>query len=380
MQLTMIPDPPSVDKDEANAHQGLLHKELDSQGHIHKELDSHQGSYRKESDVKDEVDSHKGFDSVIGKAMSGAKELAATDDHIAFNITVNSTFFGHSLIETGSEQEIQTVRDYLGQLKTDIRGGASQYVQDSVSMMEELTAAIKSLKGKIEETVDRVNSKAEAKLLAIKAIEELIGFSEDSSKTFLQQHQSPKDKQYEADDEQLIEPMVGDSLIEVGSEQEIQTIKDYLEQLKTDIKGGASRYIQDSVSMMDELTTAIKSLKRKIEATVDNVNSKAEAKLLAIKAIEELIGFPEPEKEPEKVDFVQTKETDNSQVVEHAPPVVHHEKLTSSPPVHAPRPDGRFVQTKETLESPVAHTPVVQHAPVVHHEKVAPIIDHPIVH
>merc|ERR1711994_644963 len=83
---------------------------------------------------------------------------------------------GHSLIETGSVQEIQTIKDYLEQLKTDIRGGASSYVQDSVSMMEELTTAIKNLKAKIESTVDRVNSKAESKLLAVKAIEELIGF------------------------------------------------------------------------------------------------------------------------------------------------------------------------------------------------------------
>merc|ERR1711994_418611 len=34
----------------------------------------------------------------------------------------------------------------------------------------------KNLKAKIESTVDRVNSKAESKLLAVKAIEELIGF------------------------------------------------------------------------------------------------------------------------------------------------------------------------------------------------------------
>merc|ERR1712080_335359 len=80
----------------------------------------------------------------------------------------------HSLIETGSVQEIQTIKDYLEQLKTDIRGGASSYVQDSVSMMEELTTAIK--KSENESTVDRVNSKAESKLLAVKVIEELIGF------------------------------------------------------------------------------------------------------------------------------------------------------------------------------------------------------------
>merc|ERR1712141_556768 len=142
--------------------------------------------------------------------------------------------------------------------------------------MEELTTAIKNLKKKIEATVDRVNSKSESKLLAIKAIEELIGFG--------------------GQDVSLIEGQSeiigsGHSLIETGSVQEIQTIKDYLEQLKTDIRGGASAYVQDSVSMMEELTTAIKDLKAKIEATVDRVNTKSEQKLLAIKAIEELIGY-----------------------------------------------------------------------------------------
>merc|ERR550525_1027556 len=137
--------------------------------------------------------------------------------------------------------------------------------------MEELTTAIKNLKKKIEATVDRVNSKSESKLLAIKAIEELIGFG--------------------GQDVSLIEGQSeiigsGHSLIETGSVQEIQTIKDYLEQLKTDIRGGASSYVQDSVSMMEELTTAIKNLKSKIES-VDRVNSKAESKLLAVKAIEE---------------------------------------------------------------------------------------------
>merc|ERR1712150_167830 len=93
---------------------------------------------------------------------------------------------GHSLIETGPVQEIQTIKDYPEQLKTDIRGGASSYVQDSVSMMEELTTAIKNLKSKIESTVDRVNSKAESKLLAVKAIEELIGFG-GSHENFVEQ-------------------------------------------------------------------------------------------------------------------------------------------------------------------------------------------------
>lgn len=192
------------------------------------------------------------------------------------DIKTVAEFLESNLIETGSEQEIQTIRDYLEQLKTDIRGGAESYVQDSVAMMEELTTAIKNLKKKIEATVDRVNSKSESKLLAIKAIEELIGFG--------------------GQDVALIEgesEIVGSghSLIETGSVQEIQTIKDYLEQLKTDIRGGASSYVQDSVSMMEELTTAIKNLKSKIESTVDRVNSKAESKLLAVKAIEELIGF-----------------------------------------------------------------------------------------
>jgi len=179
-----------------------------------------------------------------------------------------------SFIETSSEQEIQTVRDYLEQLKSDIRGGAQSYVQDSVGMMEELTGAIKQLKKKIEQTVDRVNTKSESKLLAIKAIEELIGFGGKNA-VLIEGSHIPS----------------GQSLIETGSVQEIQTIKDYLEQLKSDIRSGASSYVQDSVSMMEELTTAIKDLKAKIEATVDRVNTKSEQKLLAIKAIEELIGY-----------------------------------------------------------------------------------------
>merc|ERR1711860_109073 len=80
------------------------------------------------------------------------------------------------------------------------------------------------------------------------------------------------------------------SLLEVRSVQEIQTIKDYLEQLKSDIRSGVTSYVQDSVAMMEELTTAIKNLKKKIEGTVNRVNSHAESKLLAIKVIEELTG------------------------------------------------------------------------------------------
>merc|ERR1712130_663078 len=163
------------------------------------------------------------------------------------------------------------------QLKSDIRKGASSYVQDSVAMMEELTTAIKHLKKKIEVTVDRVNSKAESKLLAIKAIEELIGFSTVKVKTV--KHSSKKVR------------AVAGSLLEVRSVQEIQTIKDYLEQLKSDIRSGVTSYVQDSVSMMEELTRAIKNLKKRIEGTVNRANSQAESKLSAIKAIEELIGF-----------------------------------------------------------------------------------------
>jgi len=222
------------------------------------------------------------------------------------DIKTVAEFLESNLIETGSEQEIQTIRDYLEQLKTDIRGGAESYVQDSVAMMEELTTAIKNLKKKIEATVDRVNSKSESKLLAIKAIEELIGFG--------------------GQDVALIEgesEIVGSghmhSLIETGSVQEIQTIKDYLEQLKTDIRGGASSYVQDSVSMMEELTTAIKNLKSKIESTVDRVNSKAESKLLAVKAIEELIGFGGShenfvEKAEENSEMETTEEEENSEM------------------------------------------------------------------
>merc|ERR1712130_866522 len=149
--------------------------------------------------------------------------------------------------------EIQTIKDYLEQLKSDIRKGASSYVQDSVAMMEQLTTAIKHLKKKIEVTVNRVNSKAESKLLAIKAIEELIGFSTLRKKSFVE-------KKCQKNPNKI--SVVAGSLLEVRS-----------------------------VAMMEELTTAIKNLKKKIEGTVNRVNSHAESKLLAIKAIEELIGF-----------------------------------------------------------------------------------------
>jgi len=191
-----------------------------------------------------------------------------------------------NLLETSSVQEIQTIKDYLGQLKTDIRNGASSYVQDSVAMMQELTTAIKHLKKKIEVTVDRVNSKAESKLLAIKAIEELIGFS-SAGKPSRKGEKSFVEKSTKVPTGSV----AAGSLLEVRSVQEIQTIKDYLEQLKSDIRSGVTSYVQDSVAMMEELTTAIKNLKKKIEGTVNRVNSHAESKLLAIKAIEELIGF-----------------------------------------------------------------------------------------
>jgi len=197
-----------------------------------------------------------------------------------------------SLIQTGSVQEIQTIKDYLMQLKNDIRSGASSYVQDSVAMMEELTTAIKHLKKKMEVTVNRVNSKAESKLLAIKAIEELIGFSNGHLKKSLIADESVVSRSDDAGSVSL-----GSSLLEVKSSQEIQTIKDYLEQLKSDIRSGVTSYVQDSVAMMEELTTAIKNLKKRIEGTVNRVNSKAESKLLAIKAIEELIGFSHVYKE-----------------------------------------------------------------------------------
>jgi len=90
-----------------------------------------------------------------------------------------------------------------------------------------------------------------------------------------------------------IVPQIPMSLLETSSDQEIQTIKDYLEQLKLDIKKSAEDFVSDSVTMMEELTSAIRTLKKRIEQTVDTVNSKAENKLLAIKAIEELIGFSE---------------------------------------------------------------------------------------
>lgn len=214
------------------------------------------------------------------------------DSHLSGFIQTNSSF------QTGSVQEIQTIKDYLIQLKDDIRSGASSYVQDSVSMMEELTTAIKHLKKKMEVTVNRVNSKAESKLLAIKAIEELIGFSNAH-------HQSKKNliasESVTNQSDDVGSVSLGNSLLEVKSSQEIQTIKDYLEQLKSDIRSGVTSYVQDSVAMMEELTTAIKNLKKRIEGTVNRVNSKAEAKLLAIKAIEELVGFSHTDKEVKSV-------------------------------------------------------------------------------
>merc|ERR1712087_475687 len=250
---------------------------------------------------------------------------AYADIETVKNLISGEEFPVSNLIETSSEQEIQTVKDYLEQLKSDIRGGAQSYVQDSVGMMEELTGAIKELKKKIEQTVDRVNTKSESKLLAIKAIEELIGFGGQNTELKLIEEASN---------------LSGHSLIETGSVQEIQTIKDYLEQLKTDIRGGASSYVQDSVSMMEELTTAIKNLKAKIESTVDRVNSKAESKLLAVKAIEELIGFggtyenfveqsveqdkeeSVPQSDPEETEETPTEEEDK---------VVYPEVADSSP-------------------------------------------------
>merc|ERR1712130_527519 len=99
------------------------------------------------------------------------------------------------------------------------------------------------------------------------------------------------------------------SLLEVKSNQEIQTIRDYLEQLKSDIRSGVTSYVQDSVSMMEELTRAIKNLKKRIEGTVHRVNSQAETKLLAIKAIEELIGSHVEEKTKASKSLVQYKQT-----------------------------------------------------------------------
>jgi predicted xylose isomerase-like sugar epimerase len=66
--------------------------------------------------------------------------------------------------------------------------------------------------------------------------------------------------------------------------------------------------------MMEELTTAIKNLKKRIEGTVNRVNSKAESKLLAIKAIEELIGFSHVEREvkSESKSLVQYDQTNRS--------------------------------------------------------------------
>merc|ERR1712130_559632 len=120
----------------------------------------------------------------MGLVEDQNRQVRAVAALIADNPVDNSI----NLIETRSVQEIQTIKDYLEQLKSDIRKGASSYVQDSVAMMEQLTTAIKHLKKKIEVTVNRVNSKAESKLLAIKAIEELIGFSTLRKKSFVEKN------------------------------------------------------------------------------------------------------------------------------------------------------------------------------------------------
>jgi len=198
----------------------------------------------------------------------------------------NTTFFDHIMLETGSQQEIQTIRDYLQQLKLDIKNSATGYVQDSVVMMEELTAAIKDLKTNIAKQISTVNTQAESKLLGIKAIEELIGFS--MNKFLIQKGDVKSHNKIPARSSDR------NSLIELDSVQEIQTVKDYLKQLKSGIRAGVTRYVQDSVSMLKELTSAVKHLKKKIEATVKKINARAESKLLAIKAIEELIGLPGP--------------------------------------------------------------------------------------
>merc|ERR1712038_2151968 len=89
--------------------------------------------------------------------------------------------------------------------------------------------------------------------------------------------------------------------------------------------------------MMEELTTAIKNLKAKIESTVDRVNSKAESKLLAVKAIEELIGFGgthenfvEQSVEQDKEESVPQSETEETPT-EEEDKVVYSKAADSSP-------------------------------------------------
>merc|ERR1711994_359834 len=77
-----------------------------------------------------------------------------------------------------TRQEIQTIKDYLMDLKNEIHEDASHVLQDSVGHMQDLTEEVKSLKNRIEKAVNTVNEHSEANLLAIKAIEELIGLQE----------------------------------------------------------------------------------------------------------------------------------------------------------------------------------------------------------
>merc|ERR1712080_286573 len=60
----------------------------------------------------------------------------------------------------------------------EIQKDASHVLQDSVGHMQDLTEEVKSLKNRIEKAVNTVNEHSEANLLAIKAVEELIGFQE----------------------------------------------------------------------------------------------------------------------------------------------------------------------------------------------------------
>merc|ERR1712087_1005877 len=70
-----------------------------------------------------------------------------------------------------TRQEIQTIKD-------QIHSDAANVLQDSVGQMQSLTQEVKSLKVKIENAVNKVNESSETNLLAIKAVEDLIGIQE----------------------------------------------------------------------------------------------------------------------------------------------------------------------------------------------------------
>jgi len=211
------------------------------------------------------------------------------------------------LIETKSTQDIETIKDYLRQLKTDIRDGASSYVQDSVDVMELLAKSVKNMKNRLQRDVEKINNDAESQLLTIKAVEELVGLPIDHSiKIFLnstnEQTAIGNTSGFSASDghSMLIETRAAQE----RAAQEIQSIKNYLDQMKSNIRQEVISFVKGSISLVEEFTVTVKKLRKDIEATINRINSNAESKLLAIKAIGELIGLSNQAKS--LVEYMQT--------------------------------------------------------------------------